>query len=127
MLKHLSLPNNKILDWSKLKAFAEDKMKLGKGENAGYQHFLIFPQYFFKRLHFQGRLKSGLCGKELNSAEMKEFIVNFFFSHIVDSSLVLKYMHIARKRVSNYRNKQQILFPISFLYYFNSGSSNFLL
>ena len=52
------LPNDKILHWSMLKVFADDKlyvteeMKLalrrvenimGKGENAGYQHFLLFP------------------------------------------------------------------------------------
>ena len=58
-----SLPNNKILDWSKLKAFADDKIDVtekfkfvlgrvgnivGKGENAGYQHFLVFPQCFQK-------------------------------------------------------------------------------
>ena len=57
------LPNDKILDWSKLKTFADDKMKyakmmivvfdrvenlVGKGENAGYQHFLLFPQCFPK-------------------------------------------------------------------------------
>ena len=56
-----SLPNDKLLDWSKLKAFADEKMNvtqklkfvigrieniMGKGENAGYQHFLLFPQYF---------------------------------------------------------------------------------
>ena len=55
------LPNDKILDLSKLKAFAEDKISVtqklkfklgrvennvGKGENAGYQHFLLFPQCF---------------------------------------------------------------------------------
>ena len=55
-----SLPNNKVLDWSKLKAFADDKINLndksklvlgraynivGKGENAGYQHF-PFPTMF---------------------------------------------------------------------------------
>ena len=55
------LPNNKILDQSKLKAFAYDKMNVakimfyvfdraenivGKGENAGYQPFFHFPQYF---------------------------------------------------------------------------------
>ena len=54
-----SLPNIKILALSKLKA--EDKINLthklefdfervenivGKGENAGYQHFLLFPQCF---------------------------------------------------------------------------------
>ena len=58
-----SLPNDKILDWSKLKAFADDilnvnqKLKfnlgkveniVGKGENAGYQHFLLFPECFQK-------------------------------------------------------------------------------
>ena len=56
-----SLPNEKILDWSKLKTCAEDKFNmtenlkfvflrleniLGKAENAGYQYFLLFPQCF---------------------------------------------------------------------------------
>ena len=51
----------KILDWSKLKALADDKINVaemitsvservenivGKGENAGYQHFLFFLQCF---------------------------------------------------------------------------------
>ena len=58
-----SLSNGKILDQSKLKAFADDKLKLfkmanivldkvekiaGKEENAGHQHFLFFPQFFQK-------------------------------------------------------------------------------
>ena len=58
-----SLPNNKILDWSKFKTFADDainvteKLKfvlgrveniVGKGENAGYQQFLLLPQGFQK-------------------------------------------------------------------------------
>ena len=53
-----SLSKNKILDWSKLKTYADDKINVilkvkfvlgrienivGKGENAGYQHFLLFP------------------------------------------------------------------------------------
>ena len=56
-----SFQNDKILDTTELKAFADDnlniaKMKIslfdiventeGKGENAGSQHFLIFPQCF---------------------------------------------------------------------------------
>ena len=56
-----SLPNDNFLDLSKLKAFTDDKLKVseklkfvlgkvenivGKGENAGYQHFLLFPQCF---------------------------------------------------------------------------------
>ena len=58
-----ALPNNKILDQSDLKDFAEDRINVnfkmafvlgrlenivGKGENAGYQHFLLFPQCFQK-------------------------------------------------------------------------------
>ena len=68
------LPNNNFLDWSKLKAFADDKLKvteklkmvLGrvenivrKGENAGYQHFLLFPQCFLKAF-FSRSLKVGI-------------------------------------------------------------------
>ena len=66
-------PNDKFLDWSKFKAFAEDeiivtqKLKVvlgrvenivGKGENAVYQHFLLFPQCFLK-LSIPGVLKVG--------------------------------------------------------------------
>ena len=58
-----TLPNNKILDWSTLEAFAVDKINVtqilkfvfriveyivGKEENAGHQHFLLFPQCFQK-------------------------------------------------------------------------------
>ena len=65
--KHVinTLPNDKILDVTKLKAFADDRINVaqmmipvfvglenivGKGENAGYQHF-------FKRLLLSGSLK----------------------------------------------------------------------
>ena len=69
-----SLPNYKILDPSKLKAFSDDKIKVpkttifvfdrvenivGKGENAGYQHFLLFPQCF-RRAFYPGSLKVGI-------------------------------------------------------------------
>ena len=54
-------PNDRILDMTKLKAFADDKLNVAKltvylfiwventvwkGENAGYQHFHLFPQCF---------------------------------------------------------------------------------
>ena len=53
-------PNDKILDCSKFKAFADDKSNVkmmisffdkvdnavGKGDNAVYQHFLLFPPDF---------------------------------------------------------------------------------
>ena len=69
------LPNKKILDWTKLKAFednnlnnaeimisAYDRMKniVGKGENAGYQHFLLFPHNVFQKVSFPGSLKDGI-------------------------------------------------------------------
>ena len=69
----LSFSSSKILDWSNLKAFTDLniyvpenwKFVLGriesivrKGENAGYQHFLLFPQSFQKALS-SGSLKVG--------------------------------------------------------------------
>ena len=72
------LPNDKILDWFKFKALADDRIYVtkkknencfgngrnivGKGENAGYQHFPL-SQNVFKSLILQGRLKLGLSGK----------------------------------------------------------------
>ena len=68
------LPNDKILDRSKLKAFADNKTNvteklksgLGKvennvgiGENAGYHQFLLFLRCFLK-LSFSGLLKVGI-------------------------------------------------------------------
>ena len=75
-----SSPNDKTFDATKLKAFADDKINiaqmmisifdmleniLGKGENAGYQHFLLFPQCL-QKASFLGVAKSQdrLCGKE---------------------------------------------------------------
>ena len=70
-----SLPNDKILGSFNLKTFADDKVNVTekinfvletvkniveKGENAVYQHFLLFPQCFQK-----GRQKSGSCGEVL--------------------------------------------------------------
>ena len=71
-----SLPNDKILDMTKLKAlnFADNNLNVnkmtislydrventgGKGENAGYQHFLLSPQGFLKP-SFLGWLKVGI-------------------------------------------------------------------
>ena len=58
--------DDKILDWSQLKAFADDKKNatemliffflfrgeniVGNGENAGYQHFFSFSQNIFNQL-----------------------------------------------------------------------------
>ena len=73
-----SLPDDKILDLSKFKAFADNKLittqKLkfvhgrvenivGKGENAGYQHFFLFPTMFSKAFSPRG-VKSQDCLKK---------------------------------------------------------------
>ena len=65
---------DKFLGLSKLKAFTDDKINVtlkqkpflkwvqnivGKGENAGYQHFLLFSQCFLKP-SFSGFLKVGI-------------------------------------------------------------------
>ena len=76
--KGLTLPNDKILDYSKFKALADDKIivtqKLkfglgrvenivGKGENAVYHHFLLFQQCF-RKLSFPEVLKVGIVWKK---------------------------------------------------------------
>ena len=58
-----SLPDDKILDWFKLKAFADENFSISicdmvenivrKGENAGYQLF-SFSHNVFKSFPFQG-------------------------------------------------------------------------
>ena len=74
-----SWPNDNLLDWSNLKAFAENKINMaqklkfvsgqignivGKGENTGFQQFLLVPQCLLKAF-FQGPWNLGLCGKGL--------------------------------------------------------------
>ena len=68
-----TLPNDKFLGWPKLKPFTDNKVNVtknlqivferlenivGKGENAGYQHFLLFPQCF-QTASFSRSLKVG--------------------------------------------------------------------
>ena len=71
------LPNDKFLDMTKLKAFADTKLKVAnrqffslieqktlwekeKGENDGYQHFSPFPTEFSKAF-FSRLVKSRDC------------------------------------------------------------------
>ena len=69
-----SLPHNKFLEWSKLKAIAGDKIDVtekfkfvlrqienivGKGDSGGNQHCLLFPQCFQKS-SFPRLLKIGI-------------------------------------------------------------------
>ena len=87
-----SLPHDKMLDWSKLKAFADAKINVveklkfalgrvenivGKGEHAGYQHFLLFTQCFQKP-PISGSLKSGYCvvKSKINFTHYKKLKMN---------------------------------------------------
>ena len=86
-----SLPNDKILGLTKSKVFADDQMNVtqilkfalgrvenivGIGENAGYQHFLLFSQCF-QRTSCIRSLKVRLCGKELIQLVLYHTIPNF--------------------------------------------------
>ena len=68
-LSFKSLPDDKILALSKLEAFVDDNFSVaqmlqyfsdriensvGKGENFGFQHFLLFQQCFQKPFFFSG-------------------------------------------------------------------------
>ena len=78
----ISFPNDKILDWSKLKAFAYNKIEVPttmifvfdrleniveKGENACYQHFLLFPQCF-QNAFYSRSLEVGIVCLRFNSS-----------------------------------------------------------
>ena len=69
-----SLPNDNFLDQTKFKAFADDNSNatklmislsdreennVRKGENASYQHFLLFL-HCFQKPSFSGSLKVGI-------------------------------------------------------------------
>ena len=75
------LPVDELLDRFKFKAFADKKTKLNvnekqkfdfrrienivvKGENAGYQHFLLFPQCFERPASSESlKVETAMCGK----------------------------------------------------------------
>ena len=80
VLRVIPLPNDKILDWSKFKPHADDKINVtqhlnivlgrveklfGKMRKCYLPPFSPFTKMFSKGLFFKGRLKSGLCGKGL--------------------------------------------------------------
>ena len=76
------LPNNNFLDLTKFKAFADDKLYVakimipvsdrvenivGKGEKMLVTSILSFSHNVCKRLLFQARSKSWLCGKRIKT------------------------------------------------------------
>ena len=83
------LPDGKILGLPKLKEFADDKLNVtqnvkvgfhrienivGKEENAIYQHFLFFPQYFQRAFSSSASKVFILCkGLSVNVTESRLF------------------------------------------------------
>ena len=76
---------------------------LGKGENAAYQHFLLFTMMFSKGL-FVRVDKLGLCGKELTLGKQR-------FENIV-------------RKGQNAGNQHLHLFPKCFLLYQRKHASS---
>ena len=113
--------NEKILDWSKLKAFADNKIKfnateklkflLERVENTGKRKkcwlpaFSPFPTMFSKEFLYSV-VKSGLCGKELTLCQTSP---GFYLSPVQ-----VFWKHCGKKR-RNWFNEQFLLFPQCFL------------
>ena len=114
-----------------MKDFADDKLNstpklnfvlrrveniLRKGENAGYQHFLLYPQCF-QKLCF-----SGLCVERVNHVDCShltntfQFLCNFSYVGYMDLLLypndkinVTAMMKFAYDRIKNIQNNQKSL------------------
>ena len=101
----ISLPNSKLVNQSILKALCRQQNKcdekqkfvvrtvenfVGKGENADYQHFLLFPQCF-QKVSLSGSLKSGLCGKGLNIRKDLKYCVS---KNVFKSVLTVSYTRV---------------------------------
>ena len=120
-----SLTDDKTLDQSNLKAFAVNKINgcqksnlvlgrteniVGKEENAGYQHFLLFPRYFqtafflkvvkSRNCVVKGCLAWGFCSKWLT---LSQTILTF------NNPYINNFWKLFRKE--NAGNKHFLLFP----------------
>ena len=102
------LPDDKILDSSKLKEFADDNFKLdengrklskqventvGKGEIARYEQFLLFPQCFQKAC-FPGASKGVIVWEWVNQDSLS-FPNKPWFLHVCNTSLL---KHFGKRR-----------------------------
>ena len=121
-----SLPHNRILNLSKLKAFSDGKLNmtqklkfilgrveniLGNGENVDYQHFLLFSQCFQKAT-FSGLSKEELCGKNLKLNLVNPFPNKPWFLHVCFSRLP-KTLREKEKLLlmSNFSFSQSVFYP----------------
>ena len=74
-----------------MKNFLLDMVKsiVGKGENAGYQHFLLIPQYFFQKSLFQGLLKVGIVSLEV-SMHLIRIKMNMLFEVKISKNITVQ-------------------------------------
>ena len=87
------LPDDKITGFHKLKAFADNKLNItqkvtvvchrienivGKEENAGYQHFLLFTQCFSKGFLLQC-IRSRHCVVKGLFSPVQKFVIRHFY------------------------------------------------
>ena len=115
--------NDQILDWSKWKAIAENKINVnenlkfglgrvetivGKGQNAGYQHFFLFP-LCFQKPSVSGSSNVGMCGKELiNSSPNHKTLHWSKFKALADDTInVAKMIKFAKKSLENFVGKRE--------------------
>ena len=115
------LPDDKMLDWSKLKQFADDNFKfdensrklserventVGKGEIARYEQFLLFPQCFQKAC-FPRASKGVIVWEWVNPFPNKPW-----FLHVHNASL-LKTLHEKEKLLvmSNFSFSYSVFCP----------------
>ena len=63
---------------------------VGKGENAGYQHYLLFRQCF-QKTSFSGSLKVGIVWEKLNRSvdTSNSFLVSRFLSKMCPYSRII--------------------------------------
>ena len=119
------LPNNIFFYWSKLKELADDKINvteklkfvLGraenivrKGENAGFQHFVLFPQCF-QKASFTGSLKVGIVCQRV----MLWHRFTFFFATDINQTTSIN--NPEHQDFDTYKRKEQdISDKLSFLH-----------
>ena len=91
---------------------------VGKGENADYQHFLVFSQYFQKAFSL-GVLKIRLCGNELTLHQ-----TTIFWTRPNSKHLHMTNQHVAKIVISvfdmlkKHCGKRRKLPPFSTIFFF---------
>ena len=125
-------PNDKILDSSKLKDFADDNFKfdengrklsklventVGKGEIARYEQFLLFPQCF-QKAHFPGASKGVIVWEWVNSSPNDKILDFSKMKALADDKIIVAdKLKFVLGRVENIVGKEENAFYQHFLHF----------